>query len=97
MPRTKGTPAKRTGGEKKSQGKTIKKAKVTKLAPQTKKEIKKVVDKGIHNKRYAPLEENLTGRTELPDNSPMDKKPSSKPEPPTKSQMEAARSSVAGV
>ena len=85
MSRTKGTPAKRTGGEKKSQGATPKKAKVTKVAPQTKTAIKKVVDKGIHNMRYAPLEENLTGRTELPEKyggpEPKPERKSKKPNP----------------
>ena len=86
MSRTKGTPAKRTGGEKKSQGATPKKAKVTKVAPQTKAAIKKVVDKGIHNMRYAPIEEVVTGRTELPENyggnaQPEPKRKSKKPNP----------------
>ena len=85
MSRTKGTPAKRSGSEKKSQGPTPKKAKVTKVAPQTKTAIKKVVDKGIHNMRYAPLEENLTGRTELPEKyggpEPKPERKSKKPNP----------------
>lgn len=85
MSRTKGTPAKRTGGEKKSQGATPKKPKVTKVAPQTKAAVKKVVDKGIHNMRYAPIEENLTGRTELPEKydgpEPKPERKSKKPNP----------------
>lgn len=82
MPRKKGTPAKRSGSEKKSQGPTPKKPKVTKVAPQSKAAIKKVVDKGIHNMRYAPIEEVVTGRTELPENYGGEAKPERKSKKP---------------